>query len=208
MLIVGLTGNIASGKSTVAAELSARGATIVDSDSAARAAVAPGTAALGAIVTHFGREMLLADGTLDRAALGRLIFADRDARRALERIVHPAVEAARLDAIAAARSLDAAMVVCDIPLLFEAHLAWQFARIVLVDAPAELRVARMVRNRGMRADDADARVRAQMAAALKRPRSDVIVDNAGDRAALMVRVDVVWDRLRVWAAVAAPVRAA
>ena len=109
MLIVALTGNIASGKSTVAASLAARGATLIDSDAAARAAVAPGSAALGAIVTHFGQGILLADGALDRAALGRHVFANADARRALESIVHPAIEEARLlregDALCVLRKL-------------------------------------------------------------------------------------------------------
>ena len=208
MLIVALTGNIASGKSTVAASLAARGATLIDSDAAARAAVAPGSAALGAIVTHFGQGILLADGALDRAALGRHVFANADARRALESIVHPAIEEARRVALARARETNAAIVVCDIPLLFEARLAWQFPRIVLVDAPAPIRVSRMVRDRRMRPEDADARVRAQMPATLKRPRADIVIDNTTDRNSLVARVDGVWRQLCDWAAVAGPVRAA
>ena len=208
MLIVALTGNIASGKSTVAASLAARGATLIDSDAAARAAVAPGSAALGAIVTHFGQGILLADGALDRAALGRHVFANADARRALESIVHPAIEEARRVALARARETNAAIVVCDIPLLFEARLAWQFPRIVLVDAPAPIRVSRMVRDRRMRPEDADARVRAQMPATLKRPRADIVIDNTEDHHSLLARVDGVWRQLCDWAAVAGPVRAA
>ena len=208
MLIVALTGNIASGKSSVAASLAARGATLIDSDAAARAAVAPGSAALGAIVTHFGQGILLADGALDRAALGRHVFANADARRALESIVHPAIEEARRVALARARETNTAIVVCDIPLLFEARLAWQFPRIVLVDAPAPIRVSRMVRDRRMRPEDADARVRAQMPATLKRPRADIVIDNTTDRNSLVARVDGVWRQLCDWAAVAGPVRAA
>ena len=208
MLIVALTGNIASGKSTVAATLSARGATLIDSDAAARAAVAPGSAALGAIVTHFGQGILLADGALDRAALGRQVFANADARRALESIVHPAIEEARRVALARARETNTAIVVCDIPLLFEARLAWQFPRIVLVDAPAPIRVSRMVRDRRMRPEDAAARVRAQMPATLKRPRADIVIDNTEDHHSLLALVDGVWRQLCGWAAVAGPVRAA
>ena len=208
MLILGLTGNIASGKSSVAADLAARGATLIDSDAAARNAVAPGTPGLNAIVTRFGSHILLADGSLDRASLGRQVFGDPDARRALEQIVHPAVESTRLDAIALARARNVAIVVCDIPLLFEVRLAWQFARIILVDAPAMTRIQRLVRDRGMSEEDASARVRAQMPAALKRPRADIVIDNTSDRAALHSRLNDVWRRLLDWAAVAAPVRAA
>ncbi len=202
MLLVGLTGNIASGKSTVAAALVARGATLIDSDDAARAAVAPGTPALAAIRARFGARMLQADGTLDRAQLGRHVFGDATERQALERIVHPAVEAARQSAMATARARGDAIVVCDIPLLFEARLAWQFPRIMLVDAPAATRAARLERDRGMSADDAAARVRAQMPAALKRGRADIVIDNSSDRASLLAQIETVWRRLAYWAAVA------
>ena len=208
MLIVGLTGNIASGKSTVAATFAAHGATLVDSDVAARDAVGVGTPALAAIVAHFGTQLLLPDGSLDRATLGRLVFADSDARGALERIVHPAVEAVRVAAIANARAHGAAIVICDIPLLFEARLAWQFPRIVLVDAPAAVRVERLARYRGMRISDAESRVRAQMPSSLKRPRADAIIDNVSSPDSLQQQASNVWQRLCEWAAVAAPVRAA
>jgi dephospho-CoA kinase len=207
VLIVGLTGNIASGKSTVAAAFVSCGATLIDSDVAAREAVALGTPALSAIAARFGAQVLTPDGALDRAALGRLVFADAEARRALERIVHPAVEAVRVSAIASARANGAAIVICDIPLLFEARLAWQFPRIVLVDAPATLRIERLVRFRGMRSGDAESRVRAQMPASLKRPRSDVILDNVSDPDALERQAEQLWQRIGEWAAVAAPVRA-
>ena len=208
MLILGLTGNIASGKSTVAVDLAARGATLIDSDAAAQNAVAPGTPGLNAIVARFGPHILRADGSLDRASLGRQVFGDPDSRHALEQIVHPAVETARLDAIALARARGVSIVVCDIPLLFEVRLAWQFARIIVVDAPTTTRIERLVRDRGMSEEDASARVSAQMPAALKRPRADIVIENTGDRAALNARLDDVWRRLVHWAAVAAPVRAA
>jgi dephospho-CoA kinase len=198
MLLIGLTGNIAAGKSSVAEALAARGACVVDSDVAAREAVAPGSPGLSAIVDTFGRDMLLPDGSLDRARLGTHVFANTEARHALERIVHPAVERSRQRAVLAARADGRDVVVCDIPLLFEAQLAWQFPRIVLVDAPAPLRIARLMRDRQMTAEAAAARVGAQMPAALKRGRADVIVQNDGDRQALRDAIDALWRRVDDW----------
>ncbi len=200
MLLVALTGNIASGKSTAAVEFVRCGATLVDSDVAAREAVAPGTPALAAIVRRFGDVMLRDDGTLDRPQLGRLIFGDVAARQALEAIVHPAVEAARVAAVEVARVSGAPVVLCDIPLLFEARLAWHFPRIVLVDAPEPLRIARLVHDRGMAPADATARVQAQLSAALKRPRADLILVNDGAPADLVDQVESAWTRIMAWAA--------
>lgn len=208
MLLVALTGNIASGKSTVAAEFVRRGATLVDSDVAARQAVAPGTPALAAIARRFGADMLHGDGSLDRARLGTLVFGNPAARADLERIVHPAVELARQAAVADARRAGADLVLCDIPLLFEARLAWQFPRILVVDAPQAVRLERMVRTRGLSPDDARARIRAQMPAALKRPRADLVIDNTGDSATLHARLDAVWQQLQSWTTVAECRRAA
>jgi len=199
VLLVALTGNIASGKSTASVDFVRRGAALVDSDVAAREAVAPGTPALAAIVHHFGDGMLCDDGTLDRPQLGRLIFGDAAARQALEAIVHPAVEAARVAAVEVARASGAPVVLCDIPLLFEARLAWHFPRIVLVDAPEPLRIARLVKDRGMAPADATARVQAQLAAALKRPRADLILANDGTPAQLVAQIDRAWTRLEAWA---------
>ena len=174
-LLIGLTGNIAAGKSTVSAALVARGAALIDSDVAARDAVAPGTPALAGIVARFGTDILRADGSLDRAKLGARVFADATERQALEAIVHPAVEAVRRSAVAQARNDGHQVTICDIPLLFEARLAWQFPRIILVDAPAEARVARLVHDRGMAQAAARARVQAQLPAPLKRPRADLVI---------------------------------
>ncbi len=208
MLIVGLTGNIASGKSTVAAALVSRGATLIDSDVAARAAVAPGTPALAAITRRFGVDLLQADGTLDRARLGHRVFADVAARHALEQIVHPAVEAARQTALRFARQRGDQIVICDIPLLFEARLAFQFARIVLVDAPPAMRVARLMYHRGMSQADAESRVRAQLSATVKHGRADVVIVNDGDLDGLMAQIARTWSRLQEWTAVGAPMQAA
>lgn len=208
MLLLALTGNIAAGKSTVAAAFAARGAVLIDSDQAARAAVAPGSPALAAIVTRFGAAMLAPDGTLDRARMGAQVFADPASRQALEAIVHPAVEATRATAVTAARQRGAAVVVCDIPLLFEARLAWQFPRIILIDAPVAARIARLVEDRGMAPDAAAARIEAQLPAPLKRPRADIVIENAGDLAQLGTAIDACWDRVLRWAAVAESNRAA
>jgi dephospho-CoA kinase len=199
MLLVALTGNIASGKSSVAAGLAQRGATVIDSDVAAREAVAPGTPALAAIARRFGDTMLRADGSLDRQQLGRLVFGDSAARQALEAIVHPAVEETRVVAVARAARDGATIVVCDIPLLFEARLAWHFPRIVLVDAAEPLRIARLVTHRGLSEADARARVRAQLPPALKRPRADLVIPNDGTRDALDDAIADTWHRLTAWA---------
>jgi dephospho-CoA kinase len=208
MLLVALTGNVAAGKSTVAADLVQHGATLIDSDVAARTAVAPGTPALAAIARRFGSDMLHGDGSLDRARLGALVFGNPAARADLERIVHPAVELARQAAVADAQTAGAVIVVCDIPLLFEARLAWHFPRILLVDAPEAVRLARMVRTRGLSPEEAGTRIRAQMPAALKRPRADLVIHNADDSATLQARVHAVWQRLQSWATVAECHRAA
>ncbi len=202
MLLLGLTGNIAAGKSTVAAAFVARGAGLIDSDTAARAAVAPGTPALAAIVARFGTEMLHPDGTLDRARLGTHVFHDATARTALEAMLHPAIQAAREVAVADARREGRQLLVCDIPLLFEARLAWQFPRIVLVDAPVATRIDRLVHDRGMRESAALDRVHAQLPAPLKRGRADIVIDNDADLATLHTRIDAAWSRVSQWAAVA------
>lgn len=208
MLLVALTGNIAAGKSTVARVFMSRGAALIDSDTAARDAVAPGTAALGAIVTHFGADMLTADGSLNRARLGTRVFANAADRAALEAIVHPAVESARQTAVADAQRSGCVIAICDIPLLFEARLAWHFPRILLVDAAVPVRIARLVHDRGLLPDAAAARVAAQLPAPLKRPRVDLVIDNDGGLDALQFQIDSAWNCLQQWAAVADSNRAA
>lgn len=202
MLLVALTGNIAAGKSTVARAFVSGGAALIDSDRAAREAVARGTVALAAIAAHFGADMLTPDGSLDRARLGARIFSNPGDRATLESIVHPAVESARQTAVAEARRAGCDIAICDIPLLFEARLAWQFPRILLVDAPEAARIARLVHDRGMLPDAAAARVAAQLPAPLKRPRVDLVIDNAGTLDALHLQIDTAWDCLQQWAAVA------
>jgi dephospho-CoA kinase len=197
MLVIGLTGNIAAGKSTVARHFGAWGATIIDADALARAAVAPGTPALQEIAGRWGRAVLAADGTLDRPALRGIVFADPAARAALDAIVHPEVQRLRAVAVADARKRGARLVVCDIPLLFEAGLSDTVDGIVLVDAPAEVRRHRLLRDRGLEAAVADAMMSAQWPSDRKRAKAAWIIDNEGTPEALEARAREVFNAL--WA---------
>jgi dephospho-CoA kinase len=188
MLIVGLTGNIASGKSSVASLLAARGATIIDADLLARQAVLPGTPAHHKITERWGGAVLLPDGQLDRAALRLRVFEDPDQLAALNAMV----QQLRRQAVEAARQAGAHVVVCDIPLLFEAHLAAQFPVIILVDAPRAVRLERLVRDRGLSQDEAMSMIAAQMPSELKRARAHYVIDNEGTRDDLAGQVDRVW----------------
>jgi dephospho-CoA kinase len=195
MLLVGLTGNIASGKSTVAQLLSERGATIIDADVLARRAVERGTQAFDAIVRRWGTSVLAPDGHLDRAALRRAVFGNTRELEALNDIVHPEVEQLRQRRIDEARARGDRIVVCDIPLLFEKKMADGFDRILLVDAPRPLRLERLVNDRGLRETEAMDMIAAQMPAELKRARADFVVDNAGTLTELEGRVNDVWASL-------------
>lgn len=192
MLHVGLTGNIASGKSTVAARLAALGARVLDADRQARDAVAPGSPALARVVARFGAGVLEAGGTLDRAALGRVVFRDAAARRDLEAIIHPEVARLRAKEADEARRAGVAVVVSDIPLLFEAGLEKEFDAIILVHAADAVRLARLVATRGMSEGDARAVMASQGDAAAKRARADHVIENDGTLEALRSRVDAVW----------------
>lgn len=195
MLVIGLTGNIAAGKSAVAARLAEWGATIVDADVLAREAVAPGTPGLAAIVQRWGPAVLAPDGSLDRAALRRIVFADAGERDALNAIVHPEVERLRGEAVAAARAQGAQIVVCDIPLLFEVGRERDVDLVLLVDAPESVRRERLLRDRGLSAAEADAMIAAQMPSAAKRERSHYVLENSGTREALDAQVDALWPTL-------------
>lgn len=195
MILVGLTGNIASGKSTVARLLAARGATIIDADELARRAVEPGSPALRAIVARWGDALLSADGTLDRAALRQIVFANPAELEALNLIVHPEVRRLRDEQVAAARARNDRVVVCDIPLLYEQAMENEFARVILVDAPQDVRLERLMHDRGLSRDDAMLMIVAQMPAELKRARADIVVENDGTRESLEERVNEVWGTL-------------
>lgn len=192
MLHIGLTGNIASGKSTVAARLGELGAVVLDADRFARDAVAPGTAGLDRVFARFGSDVRNPDGSLDRAALGRIVFRDAGARRDLEAIVHPEVARLRADAAAGAAAHGAAIVVSDVPLLFEAGLRDSFDAVVFVDAAESTRLNRLIVDRGMAEADALAMMAAQADPGPKRAQADWVIENDGSRAALMAGVDAVW----------------
>jgi dephospho-CoA kinase len=195
MLIVGMTGNIASGKSTVARLFSENGATIIDSDVLSRRVVEIGTPAYAEIVRRWGEEVVSPDGHLDRASLRRRVFKDQDELEELNQIVHPEVNRLRDRLTAEARARGDRIVICDVPLLFEKHLAEEFDRIVLVDAPRPLRLERLVRDRGLSETEAMDMIASQMPAELKRARADHIIDNDTTIAALERRVHEVWAAL-------------
>jgi dephospho-CoA kinase len=200
MRVIGLTGNIAAGKSTVAAGLAAAGLPVIDADTLAREVVAPGTPALAAIVARWGPTILAADGTLDRAALRRRILADPADRTALEAITHPAIAARRAARTAELAATGAPVIICDIPLLFEAQLEDTVDEIVLVDAPVAVRRARLIEDRGIAPAEADALIAAQMPAERKRAHADVVIENAGSRAELEAAIAMLVTRLHATAA--------
>ena len=195
MLLVGLTGNIGSGKSTVAQLLSERGATIIDADVLARRAVEQGTPAYASIVERWGTSILAADGLIDRAALRRIVFSEPQELEQLNSIVHPEVERMLAALVQQARQRGDRLVVCDIPLLFERRMTDGFDRILLVDAPRPVRLERLVRERGLRETEAMAMIVAQMPAELKRARADFVIDNVGTLTQLDQRVAEVWSAL-------------
>ncbi|HEX5436271.1 MAG TPA: dephospho-CoA kinase [Gemmatimonadaceae bacterium] len=192
---VGLTGNIGSGKSTVARRFSTHGATIIDADQLSRRAVEADTPALRAIAERWGPDVLASDGTLDRAALRERVFQDPAELEALNAIVHPEVARLRDEELSAALERGDRIVVSDIPLLFERRLVDRFDRIVLVDAPRSMRLDRLVRDRGLSTTEAMHMIAAQMPAELKRARADHIIDNSGALEELYRRTDEVWRAL-------------
>ncbi|HET9649562.1 MAG TPA: dephospho-CoA kinase [Microlunatus sp.] len=193
MVRVGLTGGIASGKSTAADGLAARGAVIIDADRLARDVVEPGTPGLTAIVDRFGPGVLV-EGRLDRAALGAIVFADPEARRSLEAIVHPAVRAKAAELEAAAGP--DAVVVHVIPLLVETGQAGSFDLVVVVDVDPDTQLARLRARNGFTVEEARARVAAQSSRADRLAAADVVIDNSGSPADLEPQLDGLWRRLR------------
>jgi dephospho-CoA kinase len=194
MLRVGLTGGIGSGKSTVAGRLAEHGATVIDSDRIAREVVAAGTEGLAEIVEQFGAGMLTEDGALDRAALAGVVFTDDAARNRLNAIVHPKI-AARTSQLLHAAAPDA-IVVHDVPLLVENGMGAAYHLVLVVDAPVDQRVARLVAGRGMSEQDARARMAAQATQDARRAAADVWLDNSGTPDQVLAAVDPLWaDRL-------------
>ena len=195
MLYVGLTGNIASGKSAAAERFAELGATVVDADALARDAVAVGTPAYQKVVARWGPQVLQPDGSLDREALRHTVFADKTQLDELNAIVHPDVNKLRRKTVAEARKRGDPVLIYVVPLLFERRLANEFDQIVLVDAPKETRFDRLTRLRGVSEEDSANMISAQMLAELKRARADFVIENDGSLAELREKVDEVWERL-------------
>ena len=190
---VGLTGGVASGKSTVAAILRELGAVVVDADALAREVVGPGTPGLDAVVAAFGADVLGPDGALDRSRLGALVFADADRRTALEAIVHPLVRARASELEGSAPP--GAVVVHDIPLLVETGQAGSFDAVLVVDVPVEVQVARAVGERGWSEEEARARIAAQATREERLAAATYVLDNTGTTEDLRQRVAEVFREL-------------
>lgn len=192
MLRIGLTGGIGSGKSTVAARFAELGAVVIDADRLAREVVEVGTPGLATVVRRFGTGILRPDGSLDRPKLGQLVFENPDALAELNAIVHPLVAERRAELVAAAGP--DAVVVSDVPLLVETGMAGDFDAVVVVEAPLDVRLARLA-SRGLSEVDARARIARQASDEQRRAVATVVLDNAGDRAALERAVDAAWRQL-------------
>lgn len=198
--MVGLTGGIGAGKSTVAAMLAARGAVVIDADRIARQVVGPGAPALAQLVERFGPGILAPDGTLDRPALAAVAFASEDARRDLEAITHPAIGAEFLRQVAEAPP--DAIVVHDVPLLAESKRGFEYAAVIVVEAPLDVRLDRLAA-RGVDPDDARRRIAMQASDEERRRLATFVVDNSGDLAHLEAQVDAIWRELQARARAAA-----
>jgi dephospho-CoA kinase len=196
MLLVALTGGIASGKSTVAARLAEHGAVVVDADQVARQVVEPGEPALARIVETFGSGLIAPDGSLDRAALGSIVFSDPDSRQRLNAITHPAVLERSRELFTAAGAADPdAIVVYDIPLLVEAGRSEEFDLIVVVHAATDTRVRRMVELRGMTREEALHRINSQATDTDRFAIADVVIDADGALEETLAQTDALWENL-------------
>jgi dephospho-CoA kinase len=198
MLRVGLTGGIGSGKSTVTARLAEHGAVVIDADLLAREVVAAGTPGLAEVVTVFGPDVVGPDGELDRAEMGRRVFGDDDVRARLEQIIHPRVRARAAEIEATAG--DDAIVVHDIPLLVETGQAGSFDVVLVVDAPLDVQVQRLVEHRAMSEEEARSRIAAQAGREQRLAAADHVLSNDGSLAQLQAAVDLVWADLSARAA--------
>ena len=195
VLRVGLTGGIGSGKSEVSRRLAARGAVLIDADIAARAVVEPGTPGLSLLVRAFGQDVLGPDGTLNRERLGQIVFADPGLRTKLNEIVHPLVRRWMADeerAAVRAAPPPGPIVVHDIPLLAEGRSKAGFDLVIVVDVPPQTQVERLVHARGMRPEDARARMAAQASREQRLAIADIVIENSGTLADLDQRVTDVW----------------
>jgi dephospho-CoA kinase len=194
MLLVGLTGGIGAGKSTVARMLADRGAVVIDADELARRAIAPGTDGFARVVESFGGDVIGPDGDLDRGRIAGIVFADDDRRRALEAIVHPEVVRLFAEEIQAYRDSDA-IVVYSVPLLAETGVADGFDLVVVVVADVDRRIERLMRDRGMGPEEVRARVAAQFDDEERAKVADVLLDNDGEPERLVPQVNKLWTDL-------------
>jgi dephospho-CoA kinase len=195
MLVVGLTGGIGSGKSTVSAMLAEKGAVVIDADAITRELQQPGTEVFGAMVERFGPQIISSDGTLDRGAVAEIVFDDPKALTDLNAIVHPAVAAEIADRLKALAGTDA-VVVLDVPLLVESRNRYQLAGMIVVDVDSQTAVRRLVEQRGMREADARARIARQATRSERLARSDVVIDNRGTLEELKGQVDATWEWIK------------
>ena len=197
MPLIALTGGIASGKSTIARRLAEHGAVVIDADALVRELQQPGQPVLAAIADAFGPSVLAADGSLDRAALGAIVFADRSKLGVLNGVVHPAVKAESQRRFLAALDADPdAVVVYDVPLLAEARGTAEWDLVVVAHAPADGRVARMVSQRGMSEEEARARVANQVSDEERLALADAVIDTSGTLEQTLAQADALWERLR------------
>ena len=193
---MGLTGGIASGKSVVAARLAEHGAVVVDADAIAREVVEPGTPALARIAAEFDSGVIAADGSLDRAALGAIVFGDPAKLAILNGITHPAVLELSQRRFAEAGAADPeAIVVYDVPLLSEVRGKAEFDVVVVVSAPEETRIERLVSLRGMSRDEAERRIRSQVSEEDRRALADILIESGGTLDETLTRADEVWAEL-------------
>ena len=195
LLLAALTGNIASGKSEVARIFADLGATVIDADELAREVVLPGTRALASIVARWGTRILQSDGTLDRGALRSIVFANPADREALNKIVHPEVRLRRDELVAEARARGDEVVLAVIPLLFETGMNREFGTVILVDAPEDVRLARLMKRSGVDPSEGRRMLAAQMPASQKRNVSDIVIENDSTIDALRAKVEDAWKDL-------------
>lgn len=193
MVLIGLTGGIGAGKSTIASRFAELGAHVVDADVMARRAVEAGTPALAAIAARFGNDVLCADGSLNRAALGQIVFNDSHARKDLEAIVHPAVHALTSAEFQRIQTQEPnAVIIYDVPLLVEAQNSYDFDRVVVAHAPADVRINRLVALRGMSVEEAQRRVEAQASDEARLAVANDIIDTSGSLESTLLQVDALW----------------
>lgn len=192
---LGLTGGLGSGKSRVAEALAGLGAAVVDADQLAREAVAPGTPGWRAVIAAFGREYLLPDGSLDRRKLGRLVFAEPEARRRLEAIVHPEVRRLLQARAEILEKAGAQVVVLEIPLLYEAGFEVEVDKVAAVYAPVEVRVARTMARDGLGAEEVHRRLAAQLSGEEQARRADYVIDNSGAWEETQRQVERLWEEI-------------